>query len=40
MGGAGGVCSPAVLASLVMPSVLAPLVLLCARVVVVVVGVL
>ena len=40
MGGTGWVCSPAVLASLVMQSVGAPYVLLCAGVVVVVVGVL
>ena len=40
VGGAGGVCSPAVLASLVTPSVGAPWVLLGAGVVVVVVGVL
>ena len=40
VGGAGGVCSPAMLASFMMQSVEAPEVLLCAGVVVVVVGVL
>ena len=40
VGGAGGVCSPAVVASLVLSSMGAPQVLLCAGVVVVVIGVL